>query len=77
MQLHRTPLISITHASNQVSMTKLDTEPAFRIIPVSPLDIQLLGFQWRGKLIMVAVVPVHMQFFKLSNTAMDWAARTK
>ena len=39
-------------------LAKVDIESAFRIIPVSPLDSPLLGFQWDGKYYMDAVLPM-------------------
>ena len=39
-------------------MAKVDTQSACRIIPVSLLDRPLLGFQWKGKFFMDAVLPM-------------------
>ena len=39
----------IRHSPKPVYMVKVDVESAFRIIPVSPADRPLLGFQWKGK----------------------------
>ena len=41
-----------------IFLGKVDIESAFRIIPVSPLDRPLLGFQWRGLFYMDAVLPM-------------------
>ena len=51
--------ISFILGSRQhVHMAKVDIESAFRIIPVSPADRPLLGFQWKGQYFMDAVLPM-------------------
>ena len=53
----------------------------FRIIPVSPLDRPLLGFQWRDNFFMDAVLPMGYSsscaIFERFSTALDWVARNK
>ena len=44
--------------SSNSNPAKVDIESAFRIIPVSTLDRPLLGFQWKGKFYMDAVLPM-------------------
>ncbi len=39
-------------------MGKDEEEEEFRIIPVSPADRPLLGFQWKGQYFMDAVLPM-------------------
>ena len=38
----------IRHSPKPVYMAKVDVESAYRIIPISPADRPLLGFQWKG-----------------------------
>ena len=67
--------------SSQVFMAKVDIESAFRIIPVSPRDRPLLGFQWKGKFFMDAVLPMGVSsacaIFESFSTALEWIARSK
>ena len=39
----------IQRSPQSVYMAKVEVESAFRIMPVSPADRPLLGFQWLGK----------------------------
>ena len=48
----------IQHSPQSVYMAKVEVESAFRIMPVSPADRPLLGFQWLGKFYMDAVLPM-------------------
>ena len=67
--------------SSQVFMAKVDIESAFRIIPVSPMDRPLLGFQWKGKFFMDAVLPMGVSsacaIFELFSIALEWIAKSK
>lgn len=71
----------IKQSSHQVFMAKVDIESAFRIIPISPLDRPLLGFQWKGKFFMDAVLPMGCSsscaIFESFSTALEWVATTK
>ena len=62
-------------------MAKVDIESAFRIIPVSPADRPLLGFQWKGQYVMDAVLPMGCRsspaIFERFSTALEWAALNK
>ena len=64
-----------------VFMAKVDIESAFRIIPVSPVDRPLLGFQWKGKFYMDAVLPMgcasSCSIFESFSTSLEWVARHK
>lgn len=64
-----------------IFLGKVDIEAAFRIIPVSPQDTPLLGFQWRGKFYMDAVLPMgcasSCSIFESFSTALEWVARSK
>ena len=66
---------------SQVFMAKVDIESAFRIIPVSPMDRPLLGFQWKGKFFMDAVLPMGVSsacaIFESFSTALEWIATSK
>ena len=44
--------------SSNSNPAKVDIESAFRIIAVSTLDRPLLGFQWKDKFFMDAVLPM-------------------
>ena len=48
----------IQRSPQSVYMAKVDVESAFRIMPVSPADRPLLGFQWLRKFYMDAVLPM-------------------
>ena len=48
----------INQSNKPVYMAKRNVESAFRVIPVSPADRLLLGFQWHGKFFMDAVLPM-------------------
>ena len=71
----------IRHSPTPVYMAKVDVESAFRIIPVSPADRPLLGFQWKGNLFMDAVLPMGCSsscaIFECFSTALEWAAKVK
>ena len=74
--------ISFIQCSRQpVYMAKVDIESAFRIIPVSPADRPLLGFQWKGQYFMDAVLPMGCcsspAIFERFSTALEWAALNK
>ena len=60
---------------DQVFMAKVDTESTFQIIPVSTLDCPLLGFQWKGKFFMDAVLPIGVSsacaIFENFSTALE------
>ena len=62
-------------------MAKVDIESAFWIIPVSPADRPLLGFQWKGQYFMDAVLPMGCRsspaIFERFSTALEWAALNK
>ena len=66
---------------NQVFVAKVDIESAFRIIPVSPLDQPLLGFQWKGKFFMDAVLLMGVYStcatFESFSTTLEWVAKSK
>ena len=71
----------IPHSPTPVYMAKVDVESAFRIIPVSPADRPLLGFQWKGKLFMDAVLPMGCSsscpIFECFSIALERAAKVK
>ena len=54
----RYPIRHYTGCSSNSNPAKVDIESAFKIIPVSPLDRPLLGFHWKGKFFMDAVLPM-------------------
>ena len=71
----------IKRSPHTIFLGKLDIEAAFRIIPVSPLDTPLLGFQWRGKFYRDAVLPMgcasSCAIFESFSSALEWVAKTK
>ena len=71
----------ITQTRLPVFMAKVDIESAFRIIPVSPIDRPLLGFHWKGKYYMDAVLSMgcasSCSIFESFSTALEWIARHK
>lgn len=64
-----------------IFLGKVDIESAFRIIPVSPLDRPLLGFQWQGLFYMDAVLPMgcssSCSIFEAFSSALEWVAKQK
>ena len=48
----------IQRSPQSVYMAKVNVESAFRIMPVSPADRPLLGYQWLRKFYMDAVLPM-------------------
>ena len=71
----------IKEADSIVFMAKIDIEAALRIIPISPKDSSLLGFQWRGSYYMDAVLPMgcssSCSIFEAFSTALEWVAMNK
>ena len=68
-------------ATKTVFMAKVDVESAFRIIPVRPADRPFLGFRWRDKYYMDAVLPMgcasSCRIFEAVSTALHWIAINK
>ena len=66
---------------NQVFMAKVDIESAFLVIPVSPLDRPLLGFQWKGKFFRDAVLSMRISstcaIFECFSTTLKWVEKSK
>ena len=62
-------------------MAKVDIESAFRIIPIAPKDIPLLGFKWRDKYYMDIVLPMGCAsacaIFEAFSSALEWVAVSK
>jgi len=50
--------ITFLTQGHHIFMANVDIESTFRIIPIAPLDRPLLGFQWKGKFFMDAVLPM-------------------
>ena len=71
----------VKSAQSIVFMAKADIESAFRIIPVAPNDTPLLGFCWRDKYYMDAVLPMGCAswcaIFESFSTAVEWVAEHK
>ena len=71
----------ITKNKNTVYMAKVDIESAFRIIPVSPADRPFLGFKWRDKFYMDAVLPMGCSsscaIFEAFSSSLHWIAENK
>lgn len=63
------------------TLAKTDVRSAFRIIPVHPLDYQLLGMQWKGRYYVDRCLPAgcasSCKTFEALSTAMEWVARSK
>ena len=62
-------------------LAKTDIKSAFRIIPVRPSEYKLLGFKWRDKYFIEAVLPQgaasSCRIFETFSTAIEWIARNK
>ena len=62
-------------------MAKTDIKSAFRIIPVSPADYHLLGFQWQGKYYYDKCLPMGCSsscaIFESFSTALEWIIQRK
>ena len=74
--------ISFIQRSPQSVYMAIDVESAFRIMPVSPADRPLLGFQWLGKFYMDAVLSIgcfssSCAIFECFSSALEWAAKYK
>ena len=71
----------ITKTKNTVFMAEVDIESAFRIIPVSPADRPFLGFKWRDKFYMDAVLPMGCSsscaIFEAFSSSLHWIAENK
>ena len=71
----------ITKTKNTVYMAKVDIESALRIIPVSPADRPFLGFRWRDKFYMDAVLPMGCSsscaIFEAFSSSLHWIAENK
>ncbi|KAL9987025.1 hypothetical protein ACROYT_G001259 [Oculina patagonica] len=63
------------------TLAKTDVRSAFRIIPVNPLDYQLLPMQWKGRYYVDGCLPMgcasSCKTFEALSTAMEWIARNK
>ena len=63
------------------TLAKTDVRSAFRIIPMHPLDYQLLGMQWKGKYYVDRCLPMgcasSCKTFEALSSAMEWVARNK
>lgn len=60
------------------ALATTDVRCAFRIIPVYPLDYQLLGLKWRGNYYVDRCLPMGcVSSCKTLSTAMEWVARNK
>lgn len=62
-------------------MSKTDVQSAFRIIPVHPLDWELLGMQWKGLYFFDTVLPFGLRsapfLFNMLSDALEWIIRSK
>ena len=62
-------------------MSKTDVQSAFRIIPVHPLDWELLGMQWKGLYFFDMVLPFGLRsapyLFNLLSEGMEWIIHSK
>ncbi len=71
----------ITRLGKNCLIAKADIESAFRIIPISPKDYPLLGFQWQGKYYHDRALPmgcsVSCRTFELVSSALEWVLRSK
>ena len=71
----------IQRSPQSVYMAKVDVESAFRIMPFSPADRPLLGFQWLGKFYMDAVLPMGCSsscaIFECFSSALEWVSKYK
>lgn len=60
---------------------KTDIRSAFRILPVSPKDYELLGFMWEGKYYYDRCLPMgcrtSCKIFEEFSSAIEWIARNK
>ena len=62
-------------------MSKTDVQSAFRIIPVHPLDWELLGMQWKGLYFFDMVLPFGLRsapyLFNLLSEGLEWIIHSK
>ena len=71
----------IKHLGRSCTLAKTDVRSAFRIIPIHPVDYQLLGMHWQGNYYVDRCLPMgcasSCKTFEALSTAMEWVARNK
>ncbi len=77
----RCPAESVDEVAQQVArlgkgalMAKMNIKQAYRHIPIHPGDRQLLGMQWREKVLIDAALPFGLRLARLIFTAVADAA---
>ena len=69
------------HLGRSCTLAKTDVLSAFRIIPIHPVDYQLLGMQWQGNYYVDRCLPMgcasSCKTFEALSTPMEWVARNK
>ena len=72
---------NIVQSGNSSFLAKTDIQSAFRIIPVSPSDYSLLGFQWNGNYYHDKCLPMgcssSCSIFEAFSTALEWIISTR
>ena len=63
------------------SLAKIDIEHAFKLIPVHPDDVRLLGFRWNGMFWADKTLPMGLRtscaIFETFSTALEYILRTR
>jgi len=71
----------IKRLGRQVFLSKTDVSSAFRIIPVSPNDYELLGLKWKGMFYYDCCLPfgckTSFKIFEEFSSALEWIAVNK
>ncbi len=71
----------ITTIGRNCLIAKADIQSAFRNLPISPQDYNLLGFQWEGLFYYDRTLPmgcsVSCRTFELLSNALEWALKKK
>ena len=81
--LHYTSVERVAIAAQQLGkgalLAKVDVKAAYRLVPVNPQDRLLLGFQWRGKHYVDAMLPFGLRsapkIFTALADALEWILR--
>ena len=59
-------------------LAKTDIQNAFRIIPIRPVDYDLLGMSWEGKFYYDKAMPIgcssSCRTFEIFSSALEWVA---
>ena len=74
-------IVAQLRLSGDVFMAKLDIKSAFRLLPVNPLDFELLGFKFDGSYYVDRCLPmgcaISCRLFEMFSTFLEFVFKTK